>query len=374
MAKIGILLVGGGTAGHMYPLLSVAKKLPENSDIRYFGDPGDFRADFEANNIRITKITTSKLRRYLSAKNILDVFKFFIGLFQSFIKVYLFMPDVVFSKGGPGALPIILAARFYKIPVVVHESDAVPGRTNRISFRFARIIDLGFDEAREYVKKSKTTVNFVGNPVREELLVSHNEDSARELFGLNNSLPVILILGGSQGAVAINDFILSHIEELLDKFQIIHQIGKRNYETYKNSYNLLSKNFSEVLKKRYRFYPNLGANIGDALDAAQVVVSRAGASSIAEIATKGKPAILIPITKAVVGEHQLKNAYIYSNTGAATVIEEENLLLSIFLSQVNHITGEPERAKKMSVSAKAFSKPDAAQKIADDILTLIETR
>ena len=370
MARIGILITGGGTAGHIYPLLAVAKKLPPETDVRYFGNPGDFAADLEENNIRVTRIISSKLRRYASIKNILDFFKFFLGLFEALGKVFLFMPNVVFSKGGPGALPVVLAARFYRIPVVIHESDSIPGRTNAISARLARIIELGFEKSREYLPRTKAKVNVVGNPIRENITAVQDKNSARELFGLSPNMPVILFLGGSQGAAPINDFIFGNAERLLNKFQIIHQVGKNNFGEYKNSYDFISKDFSDALKKRYRFYPYLGANIGDALDAADIVVSRAG-SSIFEIAAKGKPAILVPLSPKIAGVHQIRNAYIYSDAGAAIVIEEANLLISVFLTQVTRILDSPELTKKMTVAARTFAKPDAAEKIARDIMSLI---
>jgi UDP-N-acetylglucosamine--N-acetylmuramyl-(pentapeptide) pyrophosphoryl-undecaprenol N-acetylglucosamine transferase len=369
MAKIGILMTGGGSGGHIYPLLAVRRKLPEDVEVRYFGSPGAYASELRDNQIRVVRITSSKLRRYFSWENGLDFFKFFWGFLEALWKIFWYMPNAAFSTGGPGSLPIILACRFYRVPVVVHESDSIAGRTNYLSARHAHIVELGFEAAKVSLPKTKAVVNVVGNPVRDEILVSHNQDTARELFGFSREFPVLLFIGGSQGATAINDFVLTHLDEFLKKFQIIHQVGNEKFSEYKSSYELLMRDVSPVLKDRYRFYPFLGVNISDALDAADVIISRAG-GSIFEIAAKGKPAVLIPLPRDVVGEHQLKNAYIYQESGAAVVIEQENLLRSVFIRQIEQMVHESGIRDSMSKAARTFAKPEAAKRIADDIMSL----
>src|SRR6185436_3533181 len=149
--------------------------------------------------IKIANISSSKLRRYASVLNFLDFFKFFFGFFQAMVKLYFFMPEVLFSKSGPGVLPIIYAARWYRIPVIIHESDAVPGLTNRASAKHAAIVELSFEAAKEYFPKNKR-VNVVGNPVRESILTSESASSCRKALGLTDEKPILLFLGGSQGA------------------------------------------------------------------------------------------------------------------------------------------------------------------------------
>lgn len=370
MAKIGVLLTGGGTAGHIYPLLAVAEKLPPGTEIRYFGDPGEFREEFRKRGIGVSRIVSSKLRRYFSPLNFLDFFKFFWGVFQALWKIYWFMPNVAFSKGGPGALAVLVACRFYRIPIVIHESDSVPGRTNLISAKYARVIELGYEAAKEQLPpKTRGAAKVTGNPVRSEILVPGDAAQAKAIFGFDPKLPLLLVLGGSQGAEKLNEFILTSLEKLLGEIQILHQVGAGKYEEHRLAFETLYKNFSEVLKKRYVYAPYFSENMNAALDAADVILSRAG-GQIFEIAAKGKPAILVPLSPAVVGEHQLRNAATYARTGAAIVIEEENLLPSILLSELRRIFGSPEEYKKMVVAAKTFYRADAASVIAKDIMDL----
>lgn len=370
-----ILLTGGGTGGHIYPLVAVKEQIEEElekrgetAEFRYFGDPGSYEYHLSTNDIIVVKIASSKLRRYFSLLNFFDVFKFFFGVIQSLWKIYWFMPDVVFSKGGPGALAILLVCRFYQIPIVVHESDSIPGLTNKISAKFAKKIEIAFSSAQEYFPQKKE-VNLVGNPVRESLLKESDKETAKLGFGFDHKKPMVLILGGSQGAERINNFILESLELLATKFQILHQVGLKNFESYKNEYLFVSKNYAPEIKKNYVFVPYFDLNIKDAYDACDLIVSRAGAGAIFEIAARGKPSILIPLDKSA-NDHQRQNAYEYARTGAALVIEQENLLGNLFTSQIELILNNSERLEKMSAAAKNFYKPDAAQKIAEDIVDI----
>ena len=229
--NIRILLTGGGTGGHIYPLLAVADYLKEigESSIRlsFAGQTGRFQEEFDDRYIRVYRIAPSKLRRYFSLKNFLDGPLFIISIFQAFFSVYLEMPDVVFSKGGPGTLAVVLAARFYKIPILVHESDAVPGIGNRLAARYADRVAISFDEAAEFFPGK--TVIFTGNPVRKELIPEWTDKrGAKSFFRFNPELPVLLVLGGSQGSMRINNFIFDNLKELLGEVQICHQVGPGN--------------------------------------------------------------------------------------------------------------------------------------------------
>ncbi len=385
MRKLRILLTGGGTGGHIYPIAAVAQQLrvwvEKNGiepDLRYFGDPGEYRAVIEKAKIRIVKIAASKMRRYFSFLNFLDFFKFLFGFCQALFKIYFFMPDAAFSKGGPGSLAVVFACRLYQIPLVVHESDAVPGLTNKISARRARIVDLAFLSAAQYLSsgggsafggKTKAKVNVVGNPVREELEAEIPVGQAKSSFGFNPQRPLILFLGGSQGSSRINDFVIENLESLLNKYQILHQTGKDKFQEYKMQYDFITENFPPPIIANYKFFDYLDQNFNEALSSADLVVSRAGAGAIFEIASKGKPAILIPFPDAA-ADHQKENAYRYAEGGGAVVIEEENLLPSIFLSQAEKILNNPDVKEKMIAGAKDFYQPGAAGRIASHILEL----
>lgn len=368
-------MTGGGTGGHIYPIIAVAQKLRAwaskngiEANLRYYGQPEGYKSLLESSGIKVSKIASSKLRRYFSLLNFLDFFRFLFGFFQSLCKIFWFMPDVAFTKGGPGALAVIFACRLYLIPVVVHESDAIPGLTNRISAKRAKVVDLAFNAAAKYIK-TKGEMNIVGNPVREELLIEMPPNQARAALGLDPQKPVILFLGGSQGSGRMNDFVLENLENLLTRYQVLHQVGKDKYSDYKLQYEFVTKNFSPALTANYRYLEYFGEDLGKAMDAADVIISRAGAGAIFEIAAKGKPSILIPLSDSA-ANHQKENAYQYAERGAAVVIEEENLLPSILSGQLDKILDNPEVKNRMSAAAKDFFEPSAAEKIATDILKL----
>ena len=370
---IRILLTGGGTGGHIYPLIAVAEELKNiateknmNLTLRYFGAPGDFENILLANQIRVSRILSAKLRRYFDPRNLLDVPKFFMSLLQSLCKIFFYMPDVVFSKGGPGALAIVLAARFYRIPVMIHDSDAVPGLTNQISSKFAERVAISFEGAAEYVFGS---IALTGNPIRRKLTEDIPEvETAKTILGFSHTKPLILFINGSQGATRVNDFILDTAKELLRDFQILHQTGTHHFEVVRKELEIAGRDFSEEEKQNYKIVPYFDDNIKTAYSAADVIVSRAGSGSIFEIAAFGKPSILIPLPEAA---DQPKNAYAYAHTGAAIIIESENLTPNILINELKKIISDPTRQEAMSEAARKFSKPGAAKMVAEEILKLV---
>ena len=375
MAKIFRMgVIGGGTGGHIYPLIAASDAIKKQcsqigleTEVRYFGNPGSYSFQLEKSGIELVNIASSKLRRYFSILNFLDFFKFFFGIFQALFKLFWFMPDVIFSKGGPGALSIIYAARFYKIPIVIHESDAIPGITSTVSAKHADQIELTFESAGQYFSGGKP-MHVTGTPVRESLFITESRANARLSLGLLDERPTLLIVGGSQGAQIINEFVLENSELLLSRFEIIHQVGRENFVEYKAEYDFMSKNYPLDLRKNYLPLPYLDdRKMALALTAADVIVSRAGAGAIAEIAAFGKPTILIPLPTAA-NNHQRENAYAYAKAGAAIVIEEENLLPNLFASQVEKILADKSIGERMKRASLQFFKANAAELIAKDLI------
>jgi UDP-N-acetylglucosamine--N-acetylmuramyl-(pentapeptide) pyrophosphoryl-undecaprenol N-acetylglucosamine transferase len=371
--KLRLLLTGGGTGGHIYPLVIIKKEIQQYCeeheiilDARYFGDAGAFETYLNNNGIKTTYVTSSKLRRYFSLLNFLDFFKFFWGIISAIFKLFWFMPDVVFSKGGPGALAVIYAARFYRIPVVIHESDAVAGVTSRASAKHAEIVEVAFEEAIKSFPSDRQ-VRVVGGLVRNSITIDESRATSRLAMGMPTGKPVILILGGSQGAQALNYFVLENSEELLKNFAIIHQVGRNNYLQFKAEYEFMSRNHTDDLHGSYRMHPYLDdTELATALNAADLVVCRSG-SQIFELAALGKPAILVPLPSSA-NDHQRENAYAYSKSGAAIVIEEENLLPNVFIIQAQKIVGNEAISERMSQSARTFFKSNAAEMVAKDVL------
>lgn len=370
-----ILLTGGGTGGHFYPLIAIAEKLVEVADkqkiidlkLYYMSDtPYDKRMLFE-NDITFIQIPAGKMRTYFSIMNFFDIFKTGIGVFFGLLSMFFIYPDVVISKGGYSAFPAVLAAKLLRIPVIVHESDSYPGRLNVWTAKFAWHVAISWSEAGEYLPKEKTALT--GQPIRKEIL--HGDaNGALEFFKLKPDLPIILVLGGSQGAEIINDMIVDTLPELLSRYQIIHQTGNKNIDGVLSRSKLLMENNPNI--ERYIPMPYLN-NLATRMAAgcASIVISRAG-SAIFEIASWGIPSIIIPITNSN-GNHQRKNAFNYARTGACEVIEEANLSPHLLVAEIDKMFANKEKLAKMKDCALSFSSPLAAEKIAQSAIELALT-
>lgn len=365
-----IVLTGGGTGGHFYPLIAVAEELLAEAErlkladfkMYYFSDvPYDEIVLYET-KLEFRSIPSGKNRLYFSIWNFIDLFKVAWGVIVAVWKLFLIYPDVVFGKGGYASFPTLMAARILRIPFLIHESDSVPGRVNKMMGKYADKVAISFVEAAEHFPKNKTALT--GRPVRAEIARTI-PDGAMEYFSLEPNVPLIFVLGGSQGAKVINDTIVELVADLVENYQIIHQTGENNLEDAKviaDSFLLGSPH-----KDRYRPYGFL-SKLGMAMAGAKasLVISRAG-SQIFEIAAWGVPAILIPITNSN-GDHQRKNAYAYASSGACQVIEESNLTPHVLLNEVQRIISNSEISNEMGKDAKKFFKPDAAKTIALELI------
>jgi UDP-N-acetylglucosamine--N-acetylmuramyl-(pentapeptide) pyrophosphoryl-undecaprenol N-acetylglucosamine transferase len=362
-----IVFTGGGTGGHFYPIIAVVERVNQIIDqekilgakLYFFSDdPYDKEMLFE-NSLLYEEVKTGKMRTYFSFKNFSDVFKTFFGTINAIYKIFSIYPDVVFGKGGYASFPTIFAARILRIPIIIHESDSAPGRVNRWAGRFAKKVAVSFIEAAEYFPSKK--VAWTGQPIRIEIEKPAPRNEALEYFKLESALPVILILGGSQGAELINNTILDALPRLVENYQIIHQTGVRNYQmVIDRSQVVLGDNKH---KSRYSLMPFLNPlEMKMASGVATLVISRAG-SMLFEIATWGVPSILIPITNTNL-DHQKKNAFNYARAGACSVVEEMNMTAGILTSEIERIMNDKEVYNQMVAGAKAFAKPDAANKIA----------
>jgi len=369
-----ILLTAGGTGGHIYPLLAVADKLLQigegHFDLEYIGPPNQFYDEFEKREIKTHLITPAKLRRYFSLKNIIDIPKFIWSIFEAIIKMYFIMPDIVFSKGGPGSFPTVLAARIYFIPVIIHESDSIPSLNSRFSAKFANRIAISFRKTFDYFPKEKTFLS--GNPIREELLQNWMEKTrAKRYLKFNPEIPLILILGGSQGSQRINEFVIDHLDKIIPEFQIYHQLGAANIENMRKQIDFSLKDVSPEQKDMYHYAGFLKPkDLKYTMNAADIILSRAGAGAISEISTFGKPAILVPLEESA-NSHQEVNAYEYAGNGGAIVIKEGNLGIAILINQIKKIVNDQEKMEKMSQAAKSFTRPDADDIIVREILNFL---
>ena len=368
-----ILLTGSGTGGHFYPLIAVARALRAVAEKEhiiklelFFADdvPFDPQLLIEE-NIRFIKIPSGKLPRYASIRYLTSPLKIIAGIAIAFWKLYILLPDVVFSKGGYAAFPVLVAARILRIPVIIHESDAVPGKVNAWSARWATRVAISFPQSAEYFKASN--VALTGNPIRHQIIGGTAEE-ALETFALEENVPVILVLGGSQGAERINEVILDMLPETIVRYQIIHQIGSRNIDEVQARSTVILR--QSPFKHRYHTYGFLPeVDLRNASHIASIVITRAGAGSIFEAAAWRLPAILIPLPRAA-QDHQRENAYAYARFGGCEVIEETNLTPHIVLSAVYKILGDPQKITTMKRAAQEFARLDAAERIAEEIIKI----
>lgn len=368
-----ILLTGGGTGGHFYPLIAVAEAINKivddekllKVDLYYMStEPYDKVALFE-NGIKFIEVNAGKLRVYSSIKNFFDIIKMIVGCGEALLKVFALYPDVVFGKGGYASFPALFAARILRIPVIIHESDSAPGRVNRWAGKFARRVALSFPEAAEHFTNKKV-VAWSGQPVRRDIQMPSKE-GMYEYLGFDPNIPVILVLGGSQGAQLINNALIDALPQLLEKFQIVHQIGTKNLEDVLQTTKVILG--TNPLKNRYKpvgFLNPLGLKM--ASGAASVVISRAG-STIFEIACWGIPAIIIPFAKSN-GDHARKNAYSYARSGAGEVVEEGNLTPNILAAEIERLLSDPAKLETMKKAAQNFARLDAAEVIAKEIIAI----
>ena len=366
-----ILFTGGGTGGHVYPIIAVKEALEkknQEADFLYVG-PNSFSSTiFKIKGIKTKFILAGKLRRYFSLVNLIDLFKLPIGFIQSLWHLFWFMPDVIFSKGGYGSIPAILAGWLYKIPIVIHESDSIPGLANKIASHFAKKIITSFESAKKYFPNKKTIV--IGNPIREELTRGNREDGIK-MFSLKTDLPTILIIGGSQGATKINEIVLNILPRLLKKCQVIHICGSKNLEKIREHSRKILEKINPIRAQTYHIYSFLTQKeLKHAYAASDLIISRAGAGSIFEISAIKKPSILIPLSSSA-ANHQDKNAQAIAKTKGAIVLQEENLTMNMFLSTIFDLLDNPEKIKEMGKQVKSFYKPEANQEIAEQILNYI---
>lgn len=293
-------------------------------------------------------------------KNFFDLFNFIRGYFESLFIIKKYSPDVVFIKGGYVGVPIGLAAATLGRKLIIHESDSIMGMANKILARFAEKIMVSYPE--KYFKKlGEDRLIFTGNPIRKELLEGE-KIKARKIFELNENLFVILVMGGSQGSRFINNLLLNSLDQLLDKYQIIHVTGDLDYS------QIITKraNFSLKKKNRYKVFNYLSKELKHAYAICDLVISRAGQNSIAEFCALGKPMILIP--HGPVSAHQHQNAKIISRLGAAYMMIEEDINEEIFIDQINLLFKKEGELEFLSKKSKEMGKPEAAREMAEVLI------
>lgn len=363
-APVRVLLAAGGTGGHVYPAIAIADAIrsanPEAS-LLFVGTRD--RMEWETvpkSGYDIRSVWISGFHRRLTPQNLLFPVKLAASLFQSWSILRSFRPDVVVACGGFAAGPVGWVAAKMGIPIVIQEQNSFPGVTNRLLAKHAELIFTAFTDAADHLPAEK--VRLEGNPVRSTLQKSSKEDAMAH-FGLDEDSPVLLVLGGSGGALAINRAMMDQIDDLHDALgvQIIWQCGQK-YEAG------LRNELDEEEYPNLRLVPYID-NMPAAYSAADLVLTRAGAGTCSELMLLGQPAILVPSPN-VAGDHQAKNAASMTESGAAVKLDETNL--GNLTAEIRKVIFDTDRLSRMSESMMALAKPDAARIIANEIITLAE--
>ena len=319
-----IILTGGGTAGHVTPNIALLPRLKElGYDISYIGSyAGMEKGLIEQQNIPYYGISSGKLRRYFDPKNFSDPFKVMKGYFQARSLMRKLKPDIVFSKGGFVSVPVVLAAKHAKVPTIIHESDITPGLANRIAIPAASRVCCNFPETLSSLPQDKAVLT--GSPIRQELFTGDKE-KARAFCGFKEVKPVILIVGGSLGAVAVNNAVRKILPELLKDFQVVHLCGKGKLDEKLTGLN------------GYVQFEYIQDELKDLFALADVVISRAGANAICELLALRKPNLLIPLSANASRGDQILNARSFEHQGFSMVMEEEELTDEKLLAAVHKL-------------------------------------
>lgn len=319
-----IILTGGGTAGHVTPNIALLPRLRElQYDIHYIGSYNGIEKELIAKQqIPYHGISSGKLRRYFSLKNFTDPFRVLKGFNEANHLIKTLKPDVIFSKGGFVSVPVVIAGKRNHVPVIIHESDMTPGLANRISIPSAYKVCCNFPETLKALPEDKAVLT--GSPIRQELLTGDPE-KARTFCGFTDNKPVILVIGGSLGATAVNQAVRAILPELLKEFQVIHLCGKGKLDTSLS--NLEGYVQFEYIQDELRYLFALS----------DIVISRAGANAICELLALQKPNILIPLSASASRGDQILNARSFERQGFSKVLEEETLTNELLLKSIREL-------------------------------------
>lgn len=385
-----ILAAGGGSGGHVTPVVAVLREIREHSpdaEIQFWCDT---KFELQAKSIiaafdpklQVSTIHSGKLRRYHSMSmwrqlsslrmivfpNIRDVFLTFLGFLESFWKLMIWKPDVVFTKGGFVCLPIGLAAHLLKIPLVIHDSDAHPGLTNRVLAKWATTIATG--APLKFYPYPLVKSHYVGVPIGQAFARPFDSSERRQLktnLGLDPSRPLVVITGGGLGARRLNNAILSILTPLTVQSNVILVSGEAHYDELKRS--------TDTTNSAFRLIGFISTGMAELLGAADVVVTRAGATTILELASLAKPTILVP-NGLLTGGHQLKNAAVYAERGAVSVVLEDAIDRSpdVLLDEIINLLSDDARRSAMGGAFRQFSRPNAAHDMAQLVLGAIKRK
>jgi len=362
-----IVFVGSGTGGHFYPLIAIAEAVRakdqaqgDSSDLYFLGPDPYNQSALDNLGMKFVSVPAGKSRvGYGAILNFFDYFKTSWGTIVAFFKLLFIYPDVIMSKGGYTSVPVVVAGWLLRIPIMIHESDAVPGRANLLAAKLATYIGVAHEEAAKYFDASKVAV--VGMPIRSSFFKTFSD--SYNYLGIPKDRPVILVTGGSSGAERLNNFILASLPRLVNQFTIIHQVGDKHVDKVSATASSLFEDKNTL--NHYFVFGHLEQDaFSAALQSANLVISRAGSTTLFEIANVGKPAIVVPIPEDV-SRDQRSNAYAYARETGAVVLEEHNLSDDILVAEISRILGSEEVQTTMRQGALSLTIKNAANTLAD---------
>ena len=369
--ELRLAITGGGTGGHVLPALAVIDELRRRgalADLIWIGSSeGVERRAAEEAGIHFVAIPTGKLRRYLSLRNLTDAARVPLGVLAARRALAAFRPDVVLSTGGFVSVPAVVGARGIA-PVLTHEQTAILGLANRINARFAEVLAVSHRQTEPVAARLHRRVVVTGNPIRAGLTAGDRSRGLRRL-GFEPAMPVVYVTGGARGASPINQRIAALLPGILDQTQIVHQTGPLSANADAGNLTHLRESLPETVRHRYTVVEFLRDELPDVYAAADLVVGRAGAGTIAELAYVGLPAILVPLPGAR-GDEQALNARVLADAGAAVVIAQPDATPDRLQAEIVALLDNPERRTRMANAARAVARPDAAARLADELLVL----
>jgi UDP-N-acetylglucosamine--N-acetylmuramyl-(pentapeptide) pyrophosphoryl-undecaprenol N-acetylglucosamine transferase len=353
MNKKKLILTGGGTAGHILPNLALLPYLEKQGfEALYFGSKSSMDQSIVStmSKVPFIGISSGKLRRYFDFRNFIDFFFILLGFIQSILWLHKIKPALVFAKGGFVSVPVVWAAWCLKIPVLLHESDISPGLANRLMMPFSKCICLSFPQTLSQIPSSKARLT--GIPVRSFLL-NGDAKKGRELCNFDQSKPILMIMGGSQGSMVLDRLVWEKLEVLLESYQILH-LGRKQQE-----------NHQIPQAKGYKFFEFVSQDLGHLYACADIMVSRSGANTLFEILQLKKPALLIPLPRSVSRGEQIANAQAFHELACGEILQQEDLTIEKVMELCEQLY---KYRRQYVVNMEKWSSRQAAEKIMELIV------
>jgi UDP-N-acetylglucosamine--N-acetylmuramyl-(pentapeptide) pyrophosphoryl-undecaprenol N-acetylglucosamine transferase len=362
-----ILISGGGTGGHIYPALAVARELRRKFDVEllYLGDANGLETKIvPPEGIPFVTVQAGRLRRYLSAGTLTDLARIPVGIAQALQVVRKFKPDAAFTSGGYVSVPAGYAARLNHAPLIMHQQDVPPNLANRLLTPIATRITVSFPASARYFPQKRTEL--IGNPVRDEILQAAQASpfAAKAALQLDPGIPVLLVTGGSQGARHLNQTVTAALPDLLSQCQVVHVSGEYTLEETRAAAEPFLSAHPE-LRARYALHAYLHDEMATALAAADVVLCRSGAATLAELSALGRASILVPLPPGFTGSPQAVNAQAFVGVGAAVSVLDKDLTPEALTSLLFPLLSDSSRREQMATAARTLAQPHAAAKLAD---------